>query len=87
MTELQLYKFIKENEIECNIFKDNITGKISKVIAFIPYFMIEDLIELFEDSLILVNRELECVIKEHDLCVEMTQVFEYFQIEPENIFK
>lgn len=87
MTELQLYRFIKENDIECNIFKDDRTGKISKVISFIPYFLIEDFIELFKDSLMLLNNPLECYLKEDCLCVEMTQVCEYFDIEPENIFK
>ena len=87
MTELQLYKFINENDIECNIFKDDRTGKISKVISFIPHFMIEDFIELFKNSLMLLNNPLECHLKEDCLCVEMTQVCEYFQIEPENIFK
>ena len=87
MTELQLYKFINENDIECNILKDDRTGKITKVIAFISIHLIEDFTQLFKGSLMLIDMELECVLKENDLCVEMTQVCEYFDIEPENIFK
>lgn len=89
MTELQLYKFINENDIECNIFKDDRTGEITKVYAFIPIWELQDFVDLFEDSLMLVDvdNKLECILRKDFLCIEMTQVCEYFQIEPEEIFK
>jgi len=87
MTELQLYKFIQENDIEYNLFKDDRTGEITKVYAFIPIYLIQDFHDLFKGSLILIDRELECVLKQDYLCLEMSQICEYFDIELENIFK
>ena len=86
MTELQLYKFIEENDIEYNLFKHDATGEITKVIAFIPIYVLQDFVDLFKGSLMLSDAIEDCALKENCLCVEMTQVCEYFDIEPENIF-
>lgn len=85
MTELQLYEFIQDNNIDYNI-EESETG-IEEIYAFIPLYALEDFNILLKDSLLLIDNPLECYLKEHHLCVKMMSALDYFNIEPENIFK
>lgn len=87
MTELALYRFIQENDIEYNIFADENPFKINKVYAFIPIYLIQEFVDLFKKSLLLIDNPLECNLKEFYLCIELIQICDHFDIEPENIFK
>ncbi len=87
MTELQLYKFITLNEIEWHEEKRYENGTPSDdIIAFIPYY----LLGYFNEALgnhISDDRGIDCVFKSGYICFWMAQICEYFDIEPNNVFK
>jgi hypothetical protein len=79
MTELQLYKFIHENNIE-------IDWRGNCLIIWLYFFQIRDFVELvgkdyfYEDGYD-INLRADCV------AVDITDICEYHEVEPENILK
>ena len=76
MTELQLYKFIDKNEIEVHWGGD-------KLIAFIQFCDLGAFTELcrsfFIDEAYEVHMKSDCV------CIDLVEICNHFDIEPENI--
>ena len=79
MTELQLYKFITENNIEYHWYED-------EVIVFIPFYLLEDLTKMlgygaFDGDV------LDCKLKYDSICVAINDFCDYFGINMENVFE
>lgn len=78
MTELQLYKFVEENNVSLRWDGD-------ELIAWIPFLCISEFAnllgyDLLSDGGLDVNLQSDCI------ALDMTEICEYFGIEPENIF-
>lgn len=80
MTELQLFKFISHHEIEWHRWSDD------KIYAFIPFHLIGDFSEFIGES-ILEEDGMEVVMKSTYICVEMSYICEYHEINPDNVFE
>lgn len=79
MTELELYKFITDNDVEYHCYSE------SKIFAMINLCDIEEFNKLLGNS-ILDDEGLECIMKDGYFCFEMGYICEYFGIDSENIF-
>ncbi len=79
MTELSLYKFVKENELEYHALNDD-------TILFIENRNIEEWNKLLGNS-ILDESGLDCTMKIGYFCFMVNSVCDYFGINPSNIFK
>lgn len=78
MTELQLYKFIEENDVSLRWDGD-------ELIAWISFLWISEFAnllgyDLLSDGGLEVNLQSDCI------ALDMTEICKYFGIEPENIF-
>ena len=78
MTELKLYKFIKENAIEYNEFGDDI-------ILFVNYYLLDEWTKLLGSS-ILDDDGLSCTMKEGYICFEMKHICDSHGINMEEVF-
>ena len=78
MTELRLYRFIKDYSVEYHWHGE-------EVFMFVNYPDIENLVELL-DSSIFDDEGLDCTMKEGYFCYEMVHICEYYGIHPGNIF-
>ena len=78
MTELQLYKFINDNDVEYH-WHDK------KCIVFINTWNIEEFNNLFDYN-IFDDDGIECHMKNTYFCFEIVDICEYYGINPENIF-
>ena len=85
MTELQLYKFITDNNLEWNAYQDYVED-IEKVLLFVPFWLVDEFSKLLGAS-IFDDEGLECVMKDGYFCFHMIHICEYFGIEIENVFK
>ena len=81
MTELQLYKFIKKNNIEWH--KEKNQGN-DDVLIFVMSFQIESFFELLKDFDF--DEGINCRLKSNYLCVWMVDICEYFGIDFRNVF-
>lgn len=78
MTELQLYKFIKEHDIEYHKFGDDI-------VLFVNYYLLEEFSKLLGTS-ILDEEGIKCTMKEKYICFDMKYICDYHGIDMENVF-
>ena len=81
MTELQLYKFLNENNIEHHWEKDN-----EELIAWIPFYWLQEFAELIGEHIlsdvgIMVNFQNDCI------ALDLVPIAEYHDIELENILE
>ena len=79
MTELQLYKFIHENDIE---FKQCENEGVSDILMFVKISEIEDFNRLCRGV-----TGVNCVMKNGYFCFWMNEICDSFGIEIENVFK
>jgi len=79
MTELELYKFINDNNVEYHCNNEN------EIFAFVHILDIKDFNELLGES-IMDEEGIMCTMKYGYFCFEMVEICEYFGIEPKNIF-
>lgn len=83
MTELELYKYITENNIEWHWGENNEQPDV----IILPYtFQIEDLNNLL-DPTIFDDEGVPCVMKNGYLAIWMRDICEYYDIELERVFK
>lgn len=83
MTELQLYKFIKENNIEYHWCDNN---EYWDVIIFVNTCNINEFQSLFT-SIYLRDYNLHCVMKDNYFAFYMLDICEYYNIDLKNIFE
>ena len=76
MTELELYRFITENEIEWVREKND-------VFIIVGFDFIERLVRLLNlDSF----ERIECMLKENSIVIWMQEICDHYDIEMENVF-
>lgn len=81
MTELELYKFIVENDIEYSWHNED-------VIIWIKSYHLDYWFKLFNDEYNLFSEgKINCVLQNDGIAVEMEQICGYFGIKLESIFK
>lgn len=74
MTELDLYKFLSENEIE--------TSRQGKYFtAWIPFYLLKDFTELIGYGM-LDEGGLEVRLQEYNVAIQLNEVCDYFGFEP-----
>ena len=78
MTELELYKFIEDHEIEYN-------WDSKQIYMFVDFCYLDRFSRLL-GSTYLTNNTLECVTKDTHIAYEMTEICEHFDIELKNVF-
>ena len=78
MTELELYKFVIENEIEYHWYD-------KKCIMFVDVLEIGEFINLLGDG-IMEEEGIECRMKKAYFCFDATEICDYFGINADNIF-
>lgn len=81
MTELDLYKFFHNKEEPCPQY--SFDGE--KAIAWIYHFNVEEFSKLIKSSL-LDDGGIEVRLQEHHIAIDMTEVCEYFGIDPNKVF-
>ncbi len=81
MTELELYKFVTDNKIEYHWNHNN-----TECYLLINNHLINDLHKLLNDSNMLDDDGIKCVMRNGYFGFEMVEICEYFDIEPKNIF-
>jgi hypothetical protein len=81
MTELQLYKFISDNEIEWHW---NENDAKQDVILFVNTYHIDDFLELIRSAT--DDEGIECRLKDGYLCFWIRDICEYYDVEMENVF-
>ncbi|HNG68591.1 MAG TPA: hypothetical protein PLP63_06585 [Saprospiraceae bacterium] len=81
MTELQLYKFINDNDVE---WRYDWNKDQEDVIVFINSYLIDDFCELiksyFDDA------HIECALRDRYICVWMDDLCSHYGIELINVF-
>lgn len=82
MTELTLYKFINDNNIEWHW---NQRGLSDDVLIFPAFYQIEDFAKLFSPS-DFDESGIECTMKDKYFCFWMRDICEAYGIEIENVF-
>lgn len=82
MTELQLYKFINDNDIEWRY--DFNEKEEEDVITFIPSYLIDNFCELLKGYL--DDGHIICVLKDKYICVWISDVCSHYGIELSNVF-
>lgn len=82
MTELDLYKFIQENNIEWH-WHEFLGG--DDVIAFFYFFQIEEFAKILSKD-VFDDEGIECVMKDGYLALQMKDICDYYGIEMENVF-
>ncbi len=80
MTAIELYKFVKNNQIEYHYTKDH-----SDVLIFIPLYNIEEWDELLGPG-ITAEDPIKCYMKYGYLCFYMQDICNYFDIYLAEVF-
>jgi len=81
MTELDLYKFITENNVEYSWITDD-------VIIWLYIFEVEAFAKLVDpDSVGDGNGGIDCKLQNNKIALKMGQICEYYGIELEKVFK
>lgn len=83
MTEIQLYKFIHNNNIEYHWHKNN---NEQDILVFLNFEQLEEFnnlcsYELFDDE------GLEIIMKKDYVCMWMNYILDYYELEHEEIFE
>jgi hypothetical protein len=81
MTELQLYKFVTNNDLEYHWIETEMDFYL-----FIPIYLLKEWNELLGES-IMDDSGITCVMKNSYFCFEMSDICEYFDIDMANIFE
>jgi len=84
MTELELYKFIKDNNIEYHYHVKANDEK--EIVVFVDINDIKEFNKLLRSS-IFEDEGLDCVMKDGYFCFEMVNICEHFDIYPQNVFE
>lgn len=79
MTELALFKFITDNDIEYHWSHDR-----KEIYAFINFSDLKEFNELIGDNI--MEDGLDCVMKYRYICFEMIHICDHHAIDPENVF-
>ncbi len=79
MTELELYKFINDNEIEYHWHDED-------VIIFINFYLLDEFAKLLGYGMF-DEEGITCVLKDKYICIWMYSICENSDIELINIFK
>ena len=79
MTELSLYKFIEEHSCETNFDGD-------KAIIWVSHFALNEFVELI-GGYVLENGGLKCRLQEHCIAIDMIDICEHHDIDPNNVFE
>ena len=79
MTELELYKFINDNDIEYHWHEDD-------VILFVNFYLLNDFTKLLGYNM-LDEEGIICHLKESYIAIWMFSICEHFDIVLGNIFK
>ena len=78
MTELDLYKFVAESNIEYHWYDD-------KVRMFVPIYLIEEFNDLFDVN-DFDDDNIECTMKQGYFGFDMTEICDYHGFDIEKIF-
>lgn len=79
MTELQLYKFIKDNDIEYR-------WESEEILFWVPFYLLGDLTDLIGSSY-LSEGGIQVRLQEGYIAMAGYDMCEYFGINPDNVFK
>lgn len=79
MTELQLYKFLEDNNIEYHWDVDQFS-------TFIPFNCLKEFAEMLDYNF-LSDGGYECVLVSDYIYFDLVEIAEYFDIDLENILK
>jgi predicted CDP-diglyceride synthetase/phosphatidate cytidylyltransferase len=77
MTELNLYKFINENNIEWHYEQDGIY-------MFVSFYLLKEFTAMIRTYL--SDSVFEVVLKDTYICLKINEICEYFDININNIF-
>jgi len=84
MTDLDLYKFIKDNSIE---YHWSSIENEEKVFMFIPIYFIEEFYQLIKSTYLFDEEGLSCNLMDGYFVFEMIDICSSFNIEYEKIFE
>jgi len=84
MTELELYEFIQENDIEYHSFTDEYNQK--DFLIFLRFSELKDFTKILGYNF-LEEEGYDIVLKQDYVCIAMRDICEYFDIDMKNIFK
>jgi hypothetical protein len=88
MTELELFKFTKDHNIENHwyIFNDE-NGDIDReeIIYFLYFYQLEDFMKLIKGMD--TDEPLSCKLMDGYIGLDIMPVCEYYNIKPENVFE
>jgi hypothetical protein len=79
MKENDLRNFIVAHDIEYHNYKNE------TVIAFIPFYNLKEFSKLI-GCIALSNLQVNCVLKDEYIALDMVQICEYFDLQPEIVF-
>jgi hypothetical protein len=79
MTELQIYKFVHENELEWHWYGDD-------VVLFIDFELISNFAKMVKNYILCHDSEYNATLKEDCIAVCMSDVFDYYGIFLEKVF-
>ena len=77
MTELQLYKFCEDKELDC---------RGDRLILWIPFWQLEDFTKMVGYNY-LSEGDIEVILLNDCIALDIVELCEYFDIKPENIVK
>jgi hypothetical protein len=88
MTELELYKFVKDHNLEYHWHTHSLGyhNDIKDVIMFVPIHQLGEFCKLLGQS-IMDEDGLECTMKYGYIVFWMDEICEHFDIELSNVFK
>lgn len=81
MTELDLYKFITNNNIEYDV-----DDSCDVVTIFIPFYLLEEFNELLKPNYY-DEGGIDCVLSYGYCNIEINDICDYFEIDINNVFK
>lgn len=83
MLDLETYKFIDNNSLEYSIIED-----YKEVILFVNKYVVDDFMQMLSDNCgsFLSDWNLKAIIRDGYLAVEMSDLFEYHNIELQKVF-
>src|ERR1044071_6126440 len=84
MTELDLYKFITDNEVEYHWHDHNDKGD---VICLISFYELKDFCKMVEPIAMTDSEGIKCNLQDDCIAIWMLDICEYYGIDMENVFK
>lgn len=85
MTELQLYRYIKDNDIEWNHFYDNEFGYMD-IVIFPKLWQLDELSDLLSNS-VFDDEGIKCHMKKGYVAIPMRDICDHYDIDMHNVFK